>query len=169
MCGELKDTQFAETLTVRATGSFNNLVVNLPKQFQNVEEIWLDEYFFVGVGASGVTYLDLKHQDLTRLAINNDNAVGTALGLDSVNIHVIHTRPRVLVKAHGATLNRFVVSMGSAAGVPTTFTEGLLVLTVVMHRPAFDNSELRLAAARVEWPQQAGPDPRTTYQGSKQF
>ena len=169
MCGEIEDWQTKRQVTVRLTTSASNQSVKLPYQFLRVEEIRLDEAFFVNFngGTSGVTYVNLKINSCNPTAINNDNNPGTAIAVDVLDPHKIYQRPRELQTAPGVAISDFQIRLEQSDGTLTTFNECLLVLTFVMRKSAAEVREYREAQALMEIPQMKGVDPRTTFQGRK--
>lgn len=169
MCGEILPNQKAEQATVRLTTSADNVSIRLPKQFQRVEEIRLDELFFSNFkgGASGIAYLNLKVNGCAPSAINNENEPGTAIAVDVLNPHILYSRPRVLQTANGVTINDFQIRIENPDGTATTFAECLLVLTFVMRKSAAEVREYREQQALMEIPQMKGPLARSTYANGK--
>ena len=169
MCGEIGPNQTAHTASIRLTVSADHYKVKLPKQFQRVEEIRLDEYMVINFngGVSGVGYLNVNVNGSQAFAINNDNKNGTALGVDVLNPQVIYNRPRILASGDGVAITDFEVRFDMADGTLATFTEALFVVTFVMRKPAEEIAAYRRVAAMQEIPAMKGVDPRTTYHPSR--
>lgn len=166
MCGGIKDNQFIQTVNIRLAGTANNANIILQKQLQNVEEIWIDEYF-ISAAAVGVHRLDIKQSGVRIFPEQNSGNVGIPIVVDNaVASHAIYPNPRIYSKQEGTTLIRFNISLiNSLTNQPTAFQEFLLVLTFVMHKPSMTNKDLRMVAAVEEQVAMKGVDPRTTYQG----
>lgn len=151
MCGEIQDWQTASQVFVRlqTNGAATQIVLQVP--FERVEEIRLDEVLTTNFngGAAGMGYLTISGQALTSATINTDRRPGVLIMVDPLNPHVIYSRPRVVSKATQATLQQFELSFLSPTGVPMTFTEMGLVLTIVCRKSEDELEQVRRLKASI--------------------
>jgi hypothetical protein len=166
MCGEVEKWQYARTVQVRLTTNGNVTNVVLPKQFKNVQEIRLDETFFVAWngGVTGSAYLRLRLNGASDAAVNSDNQPGLLIGVDVLNPQAIYQRPRTVCYCDNVSVNRFDISITNPAGTAAIlFTEGIINLTLVMQKDPDMIAEYRKAAQQTETPQMKGIDGRSGF------
>lgn len=165
MCGEVEKWQYARTISVRLVTSGAGTSVVLPYQFKNVQEIRLDETFFVAWngGVTGTAYLRIRLNGAKDAVINTDNQPGVLFGVDVLNPHQIFQRPRTLCFCDNVSVSRFDVEIRSPAGVAILFTEGFVNLTLVMRKEPEQMEAYRVASQQVETPQLKGVDPRSAF------
>lgn len=167
MCGEVEKWQYARSISVRFVTTGAGTSVVLPYQFKNVQEIRLDETFFVGWngGVTGTAYLRIRLNGAQDAVVNTDNQPGMLIGVDVLNPHDIFQRPRTVCLCDNVSISRFDVEIRSPAGTAILFTEGFVVLTLVMRKEPEQIEAYRVASQQVETPQVKGVDPRSTFGG----
>jgi hypothetical protein len=165
MCGEVEKWQYTRTIQVRLTTDGRETNIVLPVQYKNVQEIRLDETFFVAWngGVSGTAYLRVRLNGASDAAVNTDNQPGLLIGVDVLNPQAIYQRPRTVCYCDNVSVNRFVVSIRSPAGADIVFTEGVVNLTLVMNKDPDQIAEYRRAAQQTETPQIKGVDGRSGF------
>jgi hypothetical protein len=165
MCGEVEKWQYARTVQVRLVTSGAGTSVVLPRQFKNVQEIRLDETFFVAWngGVSSSAYLRVRLNGASDAAINTDNAPGLLIGVDVLNPQAIYQRPRTVCYCDNVSVARFDVEIRTPAGGAVLFTEGVVNLTLVMNKDPDQIAEYRRAAQQTETPQMKGIDGRSGF------
>lgn len=162
MCGEIGADQYTRQLNVRIVTNGNEQTVTLSKQFQDLDELRLDEIMVTGFnsGTSAACYLQVNQRGLSSPAISDNNVPGTLLMVDVLNPHTVFQRPKVIAVSQLGTIASFRMSVKMPDGTPATFTELSMILTAVMRKPGRASVQ---QMAYDSTPQIKGVDPRSTF------
>jgi hypothetical protein len=153
MCGEIQEWQVAKAVNIRLVTSGARQQVILSQQFDDVEEIRLDEIMITGFngGVSGACYLRIFQNGMQHGACNNEANPGLLVAVDILNPHTVYSRPRTILQGNMVNMSQFGISLLLPTGVAVAFTEASIMLTVVCRRSADSMAEVRRLKATVDY------------------
>lgn len=140
-------------VTVRLTTDGSETNVVLSQQFDDVEEIRLNEFLFTNYqgGTSGACYLRLRQNGLSNATVNNEANPGLLIPVDVLNPHQIYNNPRPISRGQMVNVSHFGIQLLTPAGAAVTFDEASLVLTFVCRRSADSMAEVRRLKSMVDY------------------
>ena len=153
MCGEIEDWQTAHGVSVRLTGTGARTNVILNQQYDDVEQINLDEIMITGfnAGVSAGMYVRIYQNGLDTSASNNESNPGVLVPVDVLNPNKVYNRPRVLAQGQMVNVSQFAIALFMPDGTPATFNEACIIMTFVRRRTADSSAEVRRLKATVDY------------------
>lgn len=145
MCGEIPLDCSAYTVTVTLGQNETQKLIRLPRIFENVIEVRLDEYAIRAPNNSSVApmFWHLKFRDLLATDHITDNQrSGYPIVIDNATLtHVYFQRPRVIAHQQHKGLQQFQLELQRPDDGAIVFEEMILYLTLVVRDNKVDYSK----------------------------
>lgn len=156
MCGEIPANCYKVEMTLYVPTNSTSTTIPLPRQLQQVKEIWLDEYVISAPVGGAVWRLGLGF-DFPDFVTSNLTGAGYPIFINSSSFtHVAYDNPRVIYTGLKSLVNSIIVTLTSNTNtnqLAPSFTEAAFKVTFVCVDPLWQPD--RTVAEGVMAPQRA--------------